>query len=119
MNLLEETLSAIKSSGHEPSDIMFIGSEVSGHSCTWEEFKQLADQEYQDGVDTRTVARDLTIVFFDGQRIRRDKFDGIDKTDWWEYFKPFRMPEELKSIRTLFSSAEYSETLSEIHGKEI
>ena len=35
MNLLEETQEAIIDSGHTVKDIIFIGSKVSGHSCTW------------------------------------------------------------------------------------
>jgi len=116
MNLLEETLSAIEQSGHKPSDIIFIGSEVSGHSCTWKEFERLAGQEHRDGICVRTVANDLIIVFSDGQRMWRN---GYDKIDWWEYFKPFEPPEESRSIQTLFGSTMYHESLSEIHEKEV
>lgn len=49
MNLLKETLEDIKHSGHEIADIVFIGSQNSGYSCTWLEFEKLADQEYDDG----------------------------------------------------------------------
>jgi len=37
-NLLEETKEAIKGSGHKVKDILFIGSEETGHNCTWKEF---------------------------------------------------------------------------------
>jgi len=116
VNLLFETYDAIRQSGHKPSDIIFIGSEVSGYCCTWEEFKQLANQEYQDGTDTRTVAIDLIIVFSDGQKMWRNGYSG---KSWWEYSKPFKVPEALRSIRTLFSSAGYLLPLSEIHEKEV
>ena len=43
MNLLAETINAIHGSGHYIKDIVFIGSEQSGHRCTWKRFKELAD----------------------------------------------------------------------------
>lgn len=46
MNLLIETKDAIKRSGHNLNQIMFIGSLKTGHSCTWKEFKKLADVDY-------------------------------------------------------------------------
>lgn len=48
MNLLKETLEAIAESGHTPDDIIFIGSLKSGHSCAWNVFCILANQNYYD-----------------------------------------------------------------------
>lgn len=99
MNLLTETLGAITCSGHTPEDIVFIGSRDSGHCCTWEEFKILADQEYDSGFGSQDVARDLEIVFKDKQTMWRSEYDG---SEWWSYSVPFKMPKEKKPIRTLF-----------------
>lgn len=95
MNLLNETIEAIRGSGHTPEDIIFIGSEESGHSCTWEEFQALADIEYSHGFGAARVATDLVIVFSDGQKLWRGEYDG---SEWWEFSAPFVMPKATKPI---------------------
>jgi hypothetical protein len=100
MNLLHETVEAIAENGHQPDQIIFIGSETSGHSCTWSEFEKLADREY-DPFMGQEVAGDLIIVFDDLTKLWRMECDG---EGWWEYSKPFKMPEVLKPIQALFSS---------------
>jgi hypothetical protein len=98
MNLLKETLADIIHSGHEPKDIIFIGSQESGHSCTWEEFQTLADFDYDAGYGSQNVATDLIVVFKDGSFMRRYEYGGSEE---WDYFTPFKMPEETKPIRYL------------------
>ena len=68
-NLLAETLVAIKSSGHTQKDIIFIGSEETGHQCTFKEFKVLADEEYDPSFGSAEVCTDLIIVFSDGSKM--------------------------------------------------
>ena len=98
MNLLQETIQAIAASGHTPDDIIFIGSEKSGHQCTWAEFHALADVEYEDGFGAAEVAQDLIIVFRDGHKMWRGEYDG---SEWWEHSTPFKMPENALPIRRL------------------
>ena len=43
MNLLRETREVLADWKRDPEDIIFIGSETSGHHCTWTEFEVLAD----------------------------------------------------------------------------
>lgn len=95
MNFLKETVEGIKKSGHKTSDIVFIGSEKSGHQCTWKEFTKLADIEYDGGAE---IAGDLIIVFSDGGKMWRGEYDG---SEWWEYSPPFKQPEVKLPIRTL------------------
>ena len=97
-NLLEETLEAIKNSGHKSKDIIFIGSEDSGHKCTWNEYKKISNVNYDDGFGASEVATDLIIVFSDGSKMWRGEYDG---SEWWEYSTPFVMPKEFKKISTL------------------
>ena len=98
-NLLEETLEAIEDSGHTIDDIIFIGSEESGHSCSWEQFKVLADKEYGNGHGSSLVAVDLIIVFSDGQKIWR----YVDEeNEGWEYSTPFQKPSQELQIESLF-----------------
>lgn len=99
MNLLKETLNDIKLSGHTPNDIIFIGSEVSGYSCTWDEFNILADHEYDAGFGAQQVADDIIIVFSDGMKMTRHEYDG---SECWTYSTPFVMPTNIKHINHLF-----------------
>ena len=97
-NLLKETKADIKNSGHKVSDIIFIGSIDSGYSCTWDEFLTLADIEYRAGFGYQEIASDLTIVFSDGSTMWRAEYDG---SEWWEYSKPVKIPENQKQILRL------------------
>ena len=101
-NLLQETIQCIEDSGHEIQDIVFIGSVVSGHSCTWDDFLLLADIEYDSGFGAREVAYDLVIVFKDGSNLWRNEYDG---SEWWEYSKPVEIPKEQKKILRLTGGA--------------
>lgn len=116
MNLLSETIDAIKNSGHTPEDIYFIGSRESGHSCTWEEYKKLADIEYDNGYGSQKVASDLIIVFSDGNSMWRDQYDGAEG---WEFAKPFLLPSEQKPISRLVVSEDEIgwKTLEELNQK--
>ena len=98
INLLIETKGAMLGSGHKVKDILFIGSEETGHSCTWEEFEQLADVEYDNGYGSAQVAQDLIIVFTDGVKMWRNEYDG---SEWWSLYGPFKMPKELKPIKRI------------------
>ena len=98
ISLIVETLTAIKASGHTPADLIFIGSEESGHSCTWREYQQLADFEYNSGYGANEIPTDLILVFSDGSTMWRGEYDGAE---WWEFSPPFIMPEDLKPIKTL------------------
>jgi len=99
MNLLEETIEYITQSGHTPDQIIFIGSEESGHQCTWDEFCVLANREYDNGYGLQKVAEDLVIVFKDKQKMWRGQYDG---SEWWEFSKPFKKPRKALPIKTLF-----------------
>ena len=89
ITLLEETTAKIYESGHVIEDIIFIGSEESGHSCSWDEFKVMASKGYDNSYGIAEVAIDLIIVFSDGQKMWRDEYDG---SEWWEVQTPFRKP---------------------------
>ena len=113
-NLLIETRNVIKHTGHTIEDIVFIGSERSGHCCAWEEFEILADREYDSGFGAQKVASDLIIVFSDGMKMWRHEYDG---SEYWSYSAPFTMPKEFKPIESLFANSVGWENLAEIHGE--
>lgn len=98
-NLLEETLEVIEDSGHTVDDIIFIGSEKSGHSCSWDKFKVIADKEYGRGYGCSVVANDLIIVFSDGQKMWRYV---NEETEGWDYSTPFQKPSQEYQIESLF-----------------
>lgn len=100
INLLEETIYKIKESGHEVIDILFIGSMISGHECSWEEYEILADMEYSSGFGAQNVASDLVIYFTDGERMFRHEYDG---SEGWEFSKSFKTPKNKIKIMSLFS----------------
>lgn len=102
-NLLTETREAIHNSGHSTQDIIFIGAEQSGYSCTWDQFVELADRQYDSGYGGQEVARDLIIVFSDKTKMWRGEYDG---SEWWEYSDPFVMPapDKIKRLETVFTT---------------
>ena len=98
INLLAETKKAISDSGHHTSEIVFIGSEGSGHRCSWRQFESLADVEYDNGYGGQLVARDLVIVFSDGHKMWRGEYDG---SEWWEFSKPPNIPKASFNITSV------------------
>lgn len=117
MNLLTETIKAIYTSGHTLQEVAFIGSPETGHRCTWLEFQQLGDIEYDEDFGVQNVARDLVIAFTDGARLERADYDGQES---WKLIKPFRMPEQVHPIKTLARSdledrSSYAKTLRELN----
>ena len=98
MTLFEETKSIIECLHQSVDDNIFIGSQVSGHACTWEEFCTLADFEYDNGYGGQEVATDLIIVFRDMTIMSRSEYDG---SEWWKVRTPFRMGKDKKPITAL------------------
>ena len=107
-NLLQETKMSIFSSGHKIDDIVYIGSEKSGLSCTWSEFVILSNINYDSGCSAPEVCQDLIIVFSDGKKMWRGECCG---SEWWEYSKPFVMPVKQQKISTLFVCEGYDNLL--------
>ncbi|MCK9519667.1 MAG: hypothetical protein M0R74_11690 [Dehalococcoidia bacterium] len=100
MNLLTETIEAIKENGLKISDIIFIGSSDGKYSCSWKKFRELADREYDNGYGGNEVASDLIIVFSDRTRMCRGEYDG---SEWWEYQPLFKMPEKTEPVMNIFA----------------
>lgn len=109
-NLLAQTRKAMGESDLNAEDITFIGSEESGHRCTWDEYVTLADREYDDGYGGAEVAGDLLIIFKDGSRMERGEYDG---SEWWEVRRPFVEPATKRPISSLFRF-DYESTLADI-----
>ena len=112
MNFLAETIDAIKRAGKTIDDIIFIGSEQSGHCCTWDEFEKMADFDYDNGYGGQDIPRDLIIVFADKTIMRRGEYDG---SEWWEWMPIFEMPKEKHKITKLYSENDSWYDLNEIN----
>lgn len=98
-NFLNETESAIKEADHTVNEIIYIGNPETGHQCTWDEFKVLADFNYNSKFDgDHEVAVDLVIVFSNLDTLQRRV---VCKTEWWEFTKSFKTPTTSKPITTL------------------
>lgn len=110
INLLEETLEIFFEKGVDSKDIEWIGG--FDYECTWEEFKVLADREYDAGFGGQEVASNLVIVFKDFW-LGREEYDGAE--NWAVYEKPDR-PTNPKKIEHLFGGWS---TLSDIHEQRL
>lgn len=83
-NLKEDTLYAIKASGHTLDDIKWIGNE--DFYIDTDEFWSVADlTDYDAGYGSPEIATDLCVYFDDGSRLYRAEYDG---SEWWEYMQP-------------------------------
>lgn len=109
MNFLLETIRDVEQSGHVPKDIIHIGNHKYG--CTWEEFTELADFEYDNGFGGQEIASDLKIFFKDGTYMWRGEYDG---SEWWNYCRPYNLPKEYKKIESLKKEGSW-ENLEKIH----
>lgn len=103
----------MESSGHTHEDIIFIGSILTGHKCTWEEFVVLSDKEYYSGYGSSEVGMDLSIHFSDGTYMYRREYDG---SEWWAYTLLFKEPKNTHTIHKLCSK-HYARTLEEIQSE--
>ncbi len=112
MNLLSETRNAITKSNHTARQIIFIGSEDSGHRMSWESFETLADQEYNNDYGHQEVATDLIIVFSDGSRLFRP---AQSEYSFWSYIGNFVAPPINHEIKTLFAGDSHFPTLANLN----
>ena len=81
-NLLKETEHVLKIFKKKPVDIDWIGSKDGKYAINWEQFKNLAGSiDYDAGYGAQEIARDLVVVFKDGDWLIRDEYDGAES---WE-----------------------------------
>ena len=88
MNLLQETLEAMASMGKNPNHVAWVGSPVFGW-FTWVDFSNVADVDYDPGYGAQAVAKDLIVMFTDGQYMDRGEYDG---SEWWNVHPPITQP---------------------------
>ena len=114
MNFREETIEAIKLSGHDLKDVMFIGSKDGKYRITMNKFLEISDFDYDDSYGHSAIATDLIIYFKDNSYATRGEYDG---SEWWEYNTPkvFNMNDEYKDFNILGGDRYMWKTVEEMN----
>lgn len=112
MNLLQETIECMKENGVDFTDVSFIGSADGKYGMSCGDFCVMADKEYDDGYGSAEVARDIIISFADGSIMCRGKYDG---SEWWNFRKPFKVPEEYIQIKNIFVGNGFYDTIDKLN----
>ena len=94
-NLLQETIKIIEEHGKNVESVKWCGTKEVHFE--WEEFKMLADIEYDSGYGSPDVATDLLIVGEDWW-LERHEYDG---SEWWEFKEMPKQPNEPKTPNKL------------------
>ena len=81
MNLLKETLDALKENGKTPADVRWVGRASISAKCTWEDFAKQANFEYDNGYGGAEIPADLVVVG-DNWWLERAEYGG---SEWWEF----------------------------------
>ena len=101
INFLSETKEMLTEINKTPADIIYIGNISNNpnniYSCTWEEFKNLADFKYNNGFGGHEIPGDLIILFSDNSWFSRGEYDG---SEWWEHKQIPKIPTRTKKIKS-------------------
>lgn len=111
MNLLNETIEALKEFGFSPDDVEWVGSKLEPIRFTWQEFVDIADVEYDNDFGAPQVAEDLIIV---GKHwwLERHEYDG---SEWWEFKMMPKRPAKTTKIHRIICLKTGWENLKEIN----
>ena len=87
MNLLKEAIETLIENDEYEVDVLWVGIEGENRYMTWEEFKKIANFEYDDGFGWKEI-KNLIIV---GSNfwLERAEYDG---SEWWAYKKRPKKP---------------------------
>jgi len=84
-SLLKETIEAFTSKGKKEEDVLWVGLRSSKKDAyrktSWEDFKKVADFDYDDGYGAHEINDSLIIVGVDWW-LERHEYDG---SEWWEF----------------------------------
>ena len=95
MNLLENTIEILKTKGKKEVDVKWVGTKT--HKCSWQDFKGIADAEFDPGFGSPEVAGDLLIVG-DNWWLERHEYGG---DEWWEYKELPKEPTETIALKAV------------------
>jgi hypothetical protein len=96
MNLLQETIEDLALNDKSFDDVIFIGGNT--FQISVDNFKAVADTEYDDGYGGQEVADDLTIIG-DDFYMTRDEYDGSEQ--WEFHILPIKLGYPLRVIDAL------------------
>ncbi len=105
----EETLKILKDNNKTSLDILWCGSVEFGW-FTWEDFIEIAPQDYNSGFGGQEIAKDLLIVG-DNWYLERYEYDG---SEWWEFKKIPQKPEKYNKPKTINNGDSWA-TLEEMN----
>ena len=80
-NLLKETIEELRRNGKDEKDVLWVGSSDGKYAISWEEFKKIADIEYDCKFGAQEIAEDLVVVGKDWW-LERHEYDG---SEWWAF----------------------------------
>lgn len=112
MNLLQETTEKLMTFNKTWNDVLWIGG--SSFTISIDEFKKLANQEYDDGYGSPEVAQDLKVVGKDWW-LERYEYDGAEE---WVYKAYPKKPLEQKSVKRIITSGIGWSSLAEMQEEE-
>lgn len=78
-NFLKETINELELNGVSPEDVLYVFNNL-GY-CSWEEFKKLADFDYENGYGFPTIDVALIVRGSDWW-LERKEYDG---SEWWDF----------------------------------
>lgn len=108
INLLQETIEELLTHDKTWNDVLWIGG--SNFTIDIEEFKKLANLEYDNGYGAPAVAQDLIVVGEDWW-LERYEYDGAEE---WVYKSYPKKPLEQKSVKRLVTAKIGWESLAEM-----
>lgn len=79
MNLLDETIQALRSNGKTEKDVLYVMSFPL--TTSWEAFKRNANFDYDNGYGCNEIPLNLKIVG-DSWWLERDEYNG---SEWWKF----------------------------------
>jgi hypothetical protein len=96
-NLLQETIEVLQKNGKSEAEVLWVGTKE--YWFLWEEFKMVANFNYDNGYGIEEINVDLQVVGKDWLLVR-EFYDG---SEWWD-FKSLNFPDkkiipELRNIK--------------------
>ena len=113
-NLLKETITVIEEYGGRIEEIQWVGSNEFGW-FTWEDFKAIANIEYDMGFGAAKIAEDLLIIGSEWW-LERHEYDGLE---WWEFKEVPSKPENYNKPKSVKTNNVGWETLSQMNKSNI
>ena len=110
MNLLKETIGEMLENNKTTYDVLWVGSADGEYAISWNEFKAIADFEYDSVFGWQEIAKDL-IVVGNNWWLERHEYDG---SEWWE-FKVLPVKKENAKLLNIVETSSSWEDLSEMN----